>query len=167
MALVMAFLAAEDENQQLKDLQQANFRRVPERFLFFLVSTNSITENFVYWKLGPIFFFVVIQRTFSSWVSQRTSRFLFGRVSILLFHSLIKSTFLVRCAQREIPYLRAPMYFSLFFIRSNMQNSNSAEEYLWNCHHDTPFTPALAHKRSRKPELCSELCDQIVYVNSP
>ena len=35
MALVMAFLAAEDENQQLKDLQQANFRRVPEIFLFF------------------------------------------------------------------------------------------------------------------------------------
>ena len=42
----MAFFAAENENQQLKDLPPADFGGVPERFLL-SVGTNSITENFV------------------------------------------------------------------------------------------------------------------------
>ena len=52
VALVMAFLAAENENRQLKDFPQADFDRIPERFLL-SVGTNSITDNFVYWKLRP------------------------------------------------------------------------------------------------------------------
>ena len=52
VALVMAFLAAENENRQLKDLPRADFDRIPERFLL-SVGTNSITDNFVYWKLRP------------------------------------------------------------------------------------------------------------------
>ena len=47
VALVMAFLAAENENRQLDDLPQVDFGRVPERFLL-LVRTKSITENFLY-----------------------------------------------------------------------------------------------------------------------
>ena len=47
MAVVMAFLAAENENQQLQDLPQADFGGVPERFLL-SVRIHSITENFVY-----------------------------------------------------------------------------------------------------------------------
>ena len=47
VALVMAFLAPKDKNRQLEDLPQANFGRVPERFLL-SVRTNSLTENFVY-----------------------------------------------------------------------------------------------------------------------
>ena len=43
----MAFPAAENENRQLEDLPQADFCRVPERFLL-LERTNSRTENFVY-----------------------------------------------------------------------------------------------------------------------
>ena len=39
----------------------------------FLPCTNSITENFVYWKVDPLFVFVVIQHMFSSWVRQRTN----------------------------------------------------------------------------------------------
>ena len=46
VALVMPFLAAKNENRQLKDLPQADFGRVPERFLV-SVRTKSITENFV------------------------------------------------------------------------------------------------------------------------
>ena len=46
-ALVMAFLMAENESRQLKDLPQADFRGVPERFLLSL-RTNAITDNFVY-----------------------------------------------------------------------------------------------------------------------
>ena len=52
----MAILAAQSENRQLKDLPQAYFGRVPEGFLL-SVRTNSVIENFVYWKLGPLFFF--------------------------------------------------------------------------------------------------------------
>ena len=47
MALVVAFLSAENENRQLKDLPLDDFGRVPERFLL-LVRTKTIAENFVY-----------------------------------------------------------------------------------------------------------------------
>ena len=43
----MVFLEAENENRQLEGLPQADFGRVPERFLL-SVRTKSITENFVY-----------------------------------------------------------------------------------------------------------------------
>ena len=63
VALVMAFLAAENENRQLEDLPQADFGCEPKRFLL-SVRTKSITESFVYWKLRPSFVFVVFQRFF-------------------------------------------------------------------------------------------------------
>ena len=83
-----------NENQQLEFLPQSDFSRVPERF-HLSVRANSITVNFVYWKLGPLYVFVVIQRMFSSWVRQRTVRFLFKDCQSFYFHSLIKSNFLV------------------------------------------------------------------------
>ena len=43
----MAFLAAENERQQLEDLAQADFGRVPKRF-HLSVGAESITEHFVY-----------------------------------------------------------------------------------------------------------------------
>ena len=45
VALVLAFLAAENENRQLEDLL-ADFARLPER-LNLSVRTKSINENFV------------------------------------------------------------------------------------------------------------------------
>ena len=59
----MAFLAAEIENRQLEDLPQADFGRVPKRFLL-SVRTKSMTEGFVYRKLRPSFVFVVFQGFF-------------------------------------------------------------------------------------------------------
>ena len=47
VALVMAFLVAENDYQLPEDLPQANVGLVPKRFLL-LVRTKSITENFVY-----------------------------------------------------------------------------------------------------------------------
>ena len=46
VALVLAFLSAENENRQLEDLSLAHFGRLPERLLL-LVRTKSINENFV------------------------------------------------------------------------------------------------------------------------
>ena len=66
------------------------FWHVPEIFLP-SVRTNSIAENFIYWKLGPLFAFVVI----SSWLRQHTLRFLFGDSRSFYCHLLMKSTFLV------------------------------------------------------------------------
>ena len=43
VALVTAFLAAENENRQLEDLPRVDFGRLPERFLS--VRTKSINEN--------------------------------------------------------------------------------------------------------------------------
>ena len=46
VALMSAFLSAENENRQLEDLSQADFGRLPERLLL-LVRTKSIDENFL------------------------------------------------------------------------------------------------------------------------
>ena len=61
----MAFLAAENENRQLKDLPQADLSRVPEGFLL-SVKTKSLSEDFVYGKLRLLFVVVMLQRMFSS-----------------------------------------------------------------------------------------------------
>ena len=45
MALVLAFLVAENENQQLEDLPLADFGCLPQRLLL-LVKTKSINEIF-------------------------------------------------------------------------------------------------------------------------
>ena len=47
VALVIVFLAAENENRQLEDLPQLDFGCVHERFPQ-SVRTKSITKNFVY-----------------------------------------------------------------------------------------------------------------------
>ena len=44
MALVLAFLSAENENRQLEDFLLADFGRLPERLLL-SVRTKSINEN--------------------------------------------------------------------------------------------------------------------------
>ena len=46
VALVLAFLLAENENRQLEDLLLADFGYLPERLLV-SVRTKSINENFV------------------------------------------------------------------------------------------------------------------------
>ena len=89
----MAFLTAENENRQLEDLPQADFGRVPERFLL-SVGTESVTENFEYWKLSPLFVSVVFQRFFFFILSLSTAAFfVFGDCRSFYFHSLIKLTF--------------------------------------------------------------------------
>ena len=46
VALVLAFLLAENENRQLEDLPLADFGRLPERLLL-SVRTKAINENFL------------------------------------------------------------------------------------------------------------------------
>ena len=46
VALVLAFLSAENESRQLEYLSLADFGRLPERLLL-SVGTKSIDENFV------------------------------------------------------------------------------------------------------------------------
>ena len=93
VALVISFLEAESENRQLEDLLQADSGRVPERFPL-SVRTKSITENFVYGKLRPLFVFIVFQRIFSSWALAPTHFTIITRgLSILLFSFINKLTF--------------------------------------------------------------------------
>ena len=56
MALVLAFLSAENENRQLEDLPLADFGRLPERLLL-SVRTKSINENFFKSKITTIVVF--------------------------------------------------------------------------------------------------------------
>ena len=46
VALVLAFLSAENENRQLEDLSLADYGCLPERILL-LVRTKSINENLI------------------------------------------------------------------------------------------------------------------------
>ena len=126
----MAFLAAEN-------LPYADFGSVPGRFLL-SVRTKSITENFVYGKLRPLFFFEVTQRIFFLGLSANAPYdFYSGIVESFIFYSLIKSTFLVskgllclydkqnnswllvdmkflfsRSTRREIPYRHTHVLFN-------------------------------------------------------
>ena len=92
VALVMAFLAAENENRQLEDLPQADFGRVPERFLL-TVRSNSITDNFAYWKLAHCLFLKWFTAFFHP--EYANARSLFGDCRSFFFYLLIKSTFFV------------------------------------------------------------------------
>ena len=66
MALVLAFLSAENENRQLEYLSLADFGRLRERLLL-SVRTKSIYENFFILKSTTIVGFVLmIQRIFPS-----------------------------------------------------------------------------------------------------
>ena len=95
MALVLAFLTAENENRQLEDLPLADFGRLPERLLL-SVRTKSINENYVNWKLRPLLFLQSWFNTFFHLKSQRqrTLRLLLEDCRFIYFHSLMKSTFL-------------------------------------------------------------------------
>ena len=59
----MEILAAENKNQQLEDLPQADFGRLPGRFLL-SVRTKSMTDNFCILKITPTVVFEIIQRVF-------------------------------------------------------------------------------------------------------
>ena len=137
VALMLAFLSAENENRQLEDLPLADFGRLPERLLL-SVRTKSINENFINWKLRPLLFLWFNAFFHLKSQHQRTLRLLFEDCRFIYFHSLMKSAFLpskgllclydkqnntwllvdmeflFSCStRREIPYLRAPMYYSL------------------------------------------------------
>ena len=95
VALVLAFLSAENENRQQEDLLLADLDRLPEG-LHLSVRTKSINENFFELKITTIFVFVVmIQRIFHLKSQyQRTLRLLFEDCRLIYFHSLMKSAFL-------------------------------------------------------------------------
>ena len=87
----MAFFAAENENQLLKDLPPADFGGVPERFLL-SVGTNSMTENFVARLLLDMkFCYVGISRAFTilfNWIVTLVSRALSETPSFVSYLSI-------------------------------------------------------------------------------
>ena len=86
----MEILAAENKNRQLEDLPQADFGRLPGRFLL-SARTKSITDNFCILKITPTVVFVMIQGVFFILSLTLTYFLIFIRGS----SSSIKSTFLV------------------------------------------------------------------------
>ena len=89
------FLAAENENQELEDLPQADFGRLPERLLL-PVRTESIAEMFCVLKITAIVCFcgVSTQFFFLSISADGLYDFYSVIVDPLYFHSLMKLTFL-------------------------------------------------------------------------
>lgn len=89
----MEILAAENKNQQLEDLPQADFGRLPGRFLV-SVRTKSITDNFCILKITPTVVFVMIQGVFFILSLTLTHFLIFIRgLSILLFSFINKVNF--------------------------------------------------------------------------
>ena len=146
MALVLAFLSAENENRQLQDLPLADFGRLTERLLL-PVWTKSINENFVNWKLLSLLFLLSRFNAFFHLQGerQRTLWLLFGDCRVIYFHALMKSAFLLSkgllclydqnntCrygislielnTRREIPYLGTPTYYSLCVMSNQISTS--------------------------------------------
>ena len=78
MALVLAFLSAENENRQLEDFSLADFGRIPERFFLSVNCKLKITTMVV--------FLIMIQRIFpSKELAPTHSTFLIRGLSIHLF----------------------------------------------------------------------------------
>ena len=89
----MEILAAENKNRQLEDLPQADFGRLPGRFLV-SVRTKSITDNFCILKITPTVVFEIIQRVFFILSLTLTHFLIFIRgLSILLFSFINKVNF--------------------------------------------------------------------------
>ena len=65
VALVLAFLSAENENRKLEDLSLADYGYLPERLLL-LVRTKSINENLINKMTTSVVFVIMIQRIFPS-----------------------------------------------------------------------------------------------------
>ena len=82
----MEILAAENKNRQLEDLPQADFGRLPGRFLV-SVRTKSITDNFCILKITPTVVFVMIQGVFFYLkpYANALSHFYSGIVDIFIF----------------------------------------------------------------------------------
>ena len=87
------FLRLRTKNRQLKDLPQADLSRSPEIFLL-SVRTKSITENFVCWKLGSLFFSLYCIVLTHFFFLSRSANALYDCRS-LYFHSFIKLNVLV------------------------------------------------------------------------
>ena len=77
------------------------FGRLPKRFLM-SVRNNSINENFVHWKLGPLSAFVVIQRMFFILSAPTYFTIYIRGLPILLFPCVEKVFF--SCHQRAIVF---------------------------------------------------------------
>ena len=91
----MEILAAENKNRQVEDLPQADFGRLPGRFLL-SVRTKSMTDNFCILKITLTVVFEIIQRVFFILSLTLTHFLIFIRdCRYFYFHSSIKSTFLV------------------------------------------------------------------------
>ena len=90
----MAFLFAEIENRLSEGLPQADFGRVPERFLLSVRTKSKL--RFCKLKTTPIVRFCNNSTHFLilSPSANTLHNFFGGGLSILLFHSFIKLTFL-------------------------------------------------------------------------
>ena len=66
IALVLAFLAAENENRQLEDLPLADFGRLPERLLSVVKDKVNKWEFFKLKITTIVVFVIMIQRIFPS-----------------------------------------------------------------------------------------------------
>ena len=82
----MEILVAENKNRQLEDLPQADFGRLPGRFLV-SVRTKSITDNFCILKITPTVVFVMIQRVFFFYLKPYAN-------ALSHFYSVIVDTFI-------------------------------------------------------------------------
>ena len=89
----MEILAAENKNRQVEDLPQADFGRLPGRFLL-SVRTKSMTDNFCILKITLTVVFEIIQRVFFILSLTLTHFLIFIRgLSILLFSFINKVNF--------------------------------------------------------------------------
>ena len=138
----MAFLSAENKNWQLEDLAQADFGRLPEIFrpLFVFV---VFRRSFSSWALAPTLF-TIFNRELSillfSFINQIDFLVSKGLLNIYIYDKPNKTWLLVDMkllfsraiefnTRREIPYLRAPIRYSLVINSLMMWTGHCKEIY--------------------------------------
>ena len=126
-ALVIAFLAAKNENRQLEDLPRADLAVYLKDYSVGKDKVNE-RENFVNWKLHN-HCFCNHESTHISILSLSVNVLydLFGNCRFLYFHSLIKSAFSFRprpCSTSPPPFFfsKAPVHNFSFLLGATLSN---------------------------------------------
>ena len=138
----MAFLSAENKNWQLEDLPQADFGRLPEIFrpLFVFV---VFRRSFSSWALAPTLFTIFnweLSILLFSFINQIDFLVIKGLLSIYIYDKPNNTWLLVDVkllfsraiefnTRREIPYLRAPIRYSLVINSLMMWTGHCKEIY--------------------------------------
>ena len=157
MALVLAFLSAENENRQLEDLPRADFSRVPE-ILLLSVRTKSMNENFLV--------FNTTSHSFAALAHELST------IYAPMYYSLFKTTLwkvygnesMNQLSTRQCTILYLKLLFGKFMVMNQFELYLDIENTFKNparylLHNLSTHQPRTDHKQNMSPA-----CDSMTLI---